>query len=174
MSDQENFFDAVRNDPKMTEEQKQYWLSKEPAKPCPFCGKTPSIHRTGIEPYRVYCANADCQIGGDPVEVFTFTIEMWNTRPVENQLRATLAQWESGELYSQHAARLYWQQQEIVKEAIGNLAYAHAVLLQFANGSHWQKRGMFWVWVGGVSPVSLAQDGLTSSGYREPPKVDEG
>jgi hypothetical protein len=32
---QENFFDAVRNDPTMSQEMKDYWLAQEPKEPKP-------------------------------------------------------------------------------------------------------------------------------------------
>lgn len=58
----------------------------EELKPCPFCGGKPEITDG-----RVYCPYFECQIGGSSDEVPTFTIDMWNTRPTEDVLRAELS-----------------------------------------------------------------------------------
>ena len=66
-------------------------------KPCPFCGTSVvGIEHDGL--YRwVECGNMDCNAAG---KVFTFLIDVdadhivannWNTRPIEDELRAELA-----------------------------------------------------------------------------------
>lgn len=50
------------------------------AKRCPFCGKEPHIFSKLCN-----CENSECAI----YEI-TFTIEQWNKRPIEDELRKQL------------------------------------------------------------------------------------
>ena len=69
----------------------------EQAKPCPFCGKEPQINiypNYGNPPYDeklYFCANPKCQnyLGKG------MTLEQWNTRPIEDALRARIAELEA-------------------------------------------------------------------------------
>jgi hypothetical protein len=58
-------------------------MTMEKLKPCPFCGKVPdSVKRDGI--IRVY----DSTTHGCPMSAGWSTPEQWNTRPIEDDLRA--------------------------------------------------------------------------------------
>ena len=58
-------------------------MTKE-LKPCPFCGQPARIHFNGTA---VTCSNDDC-----PSIVDWLSQREWNTRPVEDALRAELSQ----------------------------------------------------------------------------------
>jgi len=67
----------------------------EELRPCPFCGSMPVIEKTGD----VVCANTDCivlasaiayGVGDTPV-----AFAAWNTRPVEDALRARISELEA-------------------------------------------------------------------------------
>ena len=58
-------------------------------KPCPFCGKEPSIYEdTGY----VYCPNDDCMAADSYLEKAILPVEKWNTRPIEDALNARIAE----------------------------------------------------------------------------------
>ncbi len=67
-------------------------MNEEP-KACPFCGKPPqgnNWHTYGRNPkdeMRYFCANHDCPNGLRKA----VTLDEWNTRPLEDALRADLA-----------------------------------------------------------------------------------
>jgi len=51
-------------------------------KPCPFCGELPTKHRKYSE--------VDCRVWLCPLQSIVVPISQWNTRPIEDQLRAEL------------------------------------------------------------------------------------
>ena len=60
-----------------------------PCKPCPFCGEKPTmIMSEGPFYHLVQCSNYEC-VAGKPGGEWT-TPEVWNTRPIEDALRARL------------------------------------------------------------------------------------
>lgn len=60
-------------------------------KPCPFCGKTPTIHtktwKNGVTSYRLGCVNDYCQVRPESDEYSTMdtAIEVWNHRPNDHR-----------------------------------------------------------------------------------------
>jgi hypothetical protein len=61
-------------------------------KPCPFCGTLPQANAwifRGISETRYFCPNQEC-----PLSVRTVTLEQWNRRPIEDALRARIAELE--------------------------------------------------------------------------------
>jgi len=60
-------------------------------KPCPFCGELPTKHRKYSE--------VDCRVWLCPLQSIVVPISQWNTRPIEDQLRAELE--KLGEAYDQ-------------------------------------------------------------------------
>lgn len=94
---QKNFFDAVRNDPEMTAEQKAYWLSKEPMKPCPFCGSTHYQHE-GTDAGELWFSCQGCGACG-PVSTntegddYSEAQEKWNKRFTEDKILAEFAEY---------------------------------------------------------------------------------
>jgi ssDNA-binding Zn-finger/Zn-ribbon topoisomerase 1 len=66
------------------EEQKAYWLSKEPLKPCPYCGEKADIASYGEDGQFIVCSNIHCQNSNE------YTPEAWNSRPREDALRIEL------------------------------------------------------------------------------------
>jgi len=63
-------------------------------KPCPFCGEMPKVNNwewMGITDKRCFCDNENC-----PVYLSkTIAIDDWNTRPLEDALRARIAELEA-------------------------------------------------------------------------------
>jgi len=63
-------------------------------KPCPFCGGMPKVNDwtlKGITDKRCFCDNEKC-----PVYLSkTIAIDDWNTRPIEDELRARIAELEA-------------------------------------------------------------------------------
>ena len=61
-------------------------------KPCPFCGTLPQANAwifRGISETRYFCPNQEC-----PLSVRTVTLEEWNTRPIEDALKARIVELE--------------------------------------------------------------------------------
>lgn len=61
-------------------------------KSCPFCGGVAQVNTWtmhGITESRCFCSNSDC-----PNSVRTVALEQWNTRPIEDELRARIAELE--------------------------------------------------------------------------------
>lgn len=60
-------------------------------KPCPFCGKTPTVHiktwKTEVTSYRVGCVNDYCQVRpeSDEYSSVVAAIEVWNHRPDDHR-----------------------------------------------------------------------------------------
>ena len=64
----------------------------EELRPCPFCGTLPQANTWtlhGISETRYFCPNPEC-----PHSVRTVTLEQWNTRPIEDNLIARIAELE--------------------------------------------------------------------------------
>ena len=61
----------------------------EELRPCPFCGEMPKVNDwtvKGITDKRCFCDNEKC-----PVYLSkTIAIDDWNTRPIEDELRAEI------------------------------------------------------------------------------------
>ena len=65
----------------------------EELRPCPFCGGEAQVNTWtmhGITESRCFCSNSDC-----PNSVRTVAFEQWNTRPIEDELRARIAELEA-------------------------------------------------------------------------------
>jgi hypothetical protein len=60
----------------------------EELKPCPFCGRTPNPDWTD-ESY-IECTNRKCSLYG-----YGMSTGDWNTRPIEDELRARIAELEA-------------------------------------------------------------------------------
>lgn len=61
-------------------------------RPCPFCGNDDTINLEENEtrhPWTVYCGNCDATIG--ETHTRDEAVVCWNTRPIEDALRAELA-----------------------------------------------------------------------------------
>lgn len=62
-------------------------------KPCPFCGEIPTkIEATRSRPAEVLCANMAANCIASRASGY---IEQWNTRPIEDGLRARVAELEA-------------------------------------------------------------------------------
>ena len=93
----------------------------EELKACSYCGKQPqgnNWHTYGRNPkdeMRYFCANHDCPNGFHKV----LTLEEWNTRPIEDALRASLAasQAEVERLRDRNA-----DLEQYIKKAIGDIS----------------------------------------------------
>ena len=62
-------------------------------KKCPFCGGEAQVNTWtmhGITESRCFCSNSDC-----PNSVRTVALEQWNTRPIEDELTARIAELEA-------------------------------------------------------------------------------
>ena len=62
-------------------------------KPCPFCGNAPYINHNGHSPFPsiIGCDGCDIEVeAGKPEEA----ADIWNHRPVDDQLRARVAELE--------------------------------------------------------------------------------
>ena len=60
---------------------------------CSYCKSVPQANTWtlhGITETRYFCPNPDC-----PHSVRTVTLEQWNTRPIEDELRARIAELEA-------------------------------------------------------------------------------
>jgi Lar family restriction alleviation protein len=66
----------------------------EELKPCPFCGCNAVLHKTGDtgDGYFVKCWGCDAETEGMLYGCDNDAIKQWNTRPIEDQLRAELDQ----------------------------------------------------------------------------------
>jgi hypothetical protein len=65
----------------------------EELRPCPFCGTLPQANTWtlhGISETRYFCPNPEC-----PLSVRTVTLEEWQTRPIEDELRKRIAELEA-------------------------------------------------------------------------------
>ena len=68
----------------------------EELKPCPFCGTPAVVHITeydrGSETYTIDCSHMNC--GGSPgvYDSSEEAVNQWNSRPLEDALRAELAE----------------------------------------------------------------------------------
>lgn len=68
-------------------------MSEIELKPCPMCGGVAQVNTWtmhGITESRCFCPNSDC-----PNSVRTVALATWNTRPIEDALRAQLATLEA-------------------------------------------------------------------------------
>ena len=62
---------------------------------CSYCKSVPQANTWtlhGITETRYFCPNPDC-----PHSVRTVTLEQWNTRPIEDELRARIAELEEAQ-----------------------------------------------------------------------------
>lgn len=66
----------------------------EELKPCPFCGSHATI-RQNFHGFYVECDNIDCRAVGSWDLGASGAIEKWNTRPLEDALRARVAELEA-------------------------------------------------------------------------------
>ena len=67
----------------------------EELRPCPFCGTLPQANTWtlhGISETRYFCPNPEC-----PHSVRTVTLEEWQTRPIEDELRKRIAELEAAQ-----------------------------------------------------------------------------
>lgn len=62
-------------------------------KPCPFCGSSPYINHNGRSPFPhiVGCGGCDIEVEAGGQEE---AADIWNLRPVEDELRARIAELE--------------------------------------------------------------------------------
>jgi len=76
----------------------------EELRPCPFCGTLPQANTWtlhGISETRYFCPNPEC-----PLSVRTVTLEEWQTRPIEDELRKRIAELEAAQRWIPVSERL--------------------------------------------------------------------
>jgi len=59
-------------------------------KPCPFCGGKARLLRGMFDEYAVGCGNDNCEFCGENSQDTQKAISQWNTRPIEDAMRAEL------------------------------------------------------------------------------------
>jgi hypothetical protein len=65
---------------------------RDELKPCPFCGQPAETTIDSRGETRARCANTDCVFRpGEYDDFWQGTLEEWNTRPIEDALRAEVA-----------------------------------------------------------------------------------
>lgn len=89
----------------------------EELKPCPFCGNKAYFDT----PNSVACPRCGLE---------DYSVTEWNSRPIEDKLRAQLTKWENGEIFSAHAMKIYEEQRAQLAEAQANRSFAEDELAE--------------------------------------------
>lgn len=87
-------------------------MTNDELKPCPFCGGEPDIEvkfvpSTDGEDYKYTFISC-------PVHNFIHDAETWNTRPIEDELRARIAELEAANSFHPRAAKLMAKRKNFV------------------------------------------------------------
>ena len=90
-------------------------------KPCPFCGNEPVV-----EGNLVACNNLNCPTHDNYwTDPMIFTCDQWNTRPIEDELQARIAELEAAQRWIPVSERLPELDQDVLAAVEGDIVTGH-------------------------------------------------